>query len=560
MSKKHINNARFVYFIVLISLLNVFGSCAQRKINYDAFSQNSVLKANLIDGRELYFIRTSSSDILYGTLFINDKKALVNTCIFVADHAGNFTLNDKNINYNGSLKINKDAKSFRANFPNIAELNIKKQKVNFELFDFTNVDFDCKQRYKENIFDSLTVSKDIHYGTVTGYYTSKVLDSIPNGDYSTVMKDVFQEIKNSLKGREQLDLHMDIYAPSGDSVKKRPVFLYIHGGAFVFGDKENPLQMKLTEDLVKKGYVLVSINYRLGTAFVGRRAIERAVYRGIQDSRLALKHLIENADDYGIDTNQIYLSGSSAGAIIALASAFMDENNMFKSVVRRMNRDDLGELEIVEDSIDFNIAGVVSMWGGTFNTDIIKPDTKIPLIFFHGTDDNIVPIDSGLPFQETIGRIEDFVFRDWKLYGSQTLYRHMSANHKDVKLIKFVGYGHEPHLDKETGAFNQNMETILTETNEFIYNNLSKQLFDYSIVGKTEITPTDILPVYELTGLEPHHLIDWHIENGYILSKNHNEITAVWFNNEKSTGKIKACVYDEKGISSVKELNVELKK
>ncbi len=54
------------------------------------------------------------------------------------------------------------------------------------------------------------------------------------------------------KGLTTHPLYMDLYFPKGDTLKKRPLLVYVHGGAFLFGDKENNLQKTITGDLVKK--------------------------------------------------------------------------------------------------------------------------------------------------------------------------------------------------------------------------------------------------------------------------------------------------------------------
>src|SRR5690349_10527411 len=57
---------------------------------------------------------------------------------------------------------------------------------------------------------------------------------------------------------------LDIYMPKKGS--NSPVLIWIHGGAFAYGDKEY-VQEK-AEFFTKKGYVFISINYRLSPKVV----------------------------------------------------------------------------------------------------------------------------------------------------------------------------------------------------------------------------------------------------------------------------------------------------
>src|SRR5678815_3507375 len=57
---------------------------------------------------------------------------------------------------------------------------------------------------------------------------------------------------------------LDIYMPKKGS--NSPVLIWIHGGAFAYGDKE--YVQKKAEYFTNKGYVFISINYRLSPRVV----------------------------------------------------------------------------------------------------------------------------------------------------------------------------------------------------------------------------------------------------------------------------------------------------
>ena len=59
-------------------------------------------------------------------------------------------------------------------------------------------------------------------------------------------------------------LTMDVYQPTGDIETKRPLIIWAHGGSFIGGSKTDADVVALSQAFTKKGYVCVSINYRLG--------------------------------------------------------------------------------------------------------------------------------------------------------------------------------------------------------------------------------------------------------------------------------------------------------
>ena len=58
-------------------------------------------------------------------------------------------------------------------------------------------------------------------------------------------------------------LKLDMYTPSGDTDKERPAIVWVHGGGFCCGDKTSPELVDEANQFAMKGYVNVSINYRL---------------------------------------------------------------------------------------------------------------------------------------------------------------------------------------------------------------------------------------------------------------------------------------------------------
>jgi acetyl esterase/lipase len=108
--------------------------------------------------------------------------------------------------------------------------------------------------------------------------------------------------------RHRLDIYRSRLAPPQGS----PVMVYVHGGAWVMGDKREQGKPMLYE-LVARGWVCVAINYRLSP--------QAAWPAHIVDVKRALAWVKEHIADYGGDPAFVALSGGSAGGHLAALAA-----------------------------------------------------------------------------------------------------------------------------------------------------------------------------------------------------------------------------------------------
>ncbi|HWB62587.1 MAG TPA: hypothetical protein VG603_03680, partial [Chitinophagales bacterium] len=74
-------------------------------------------------------------------------------------------------------------------------------------------------------------------------------------------------------------LLMDVYQPTGDTAVLRPLIIFAHGGSFMHGDRHVDRMHEICSLLAKRGYVAVSIDYRL-TNLAGM-ATRRTAYNEI---------------------------------------------------------------------------------------------------------------------------------------------------------------------------------------------------------------------------------------------------------------------------------------
>lgn len=177
------------------------------------------------------------------------------------------------------------------------------------------------------------------------------------------------------------NLNIDVYLPWLDSETERPLILYVHGGGFSGGQRDDPGSVQFCQKLAAHGYVAASMSYRLtrkdqpGQFGCDCPATEKlnTFQAAVEDIQDATFFLIENRESLGIDPQKIILAGSSAGAEAILNAGFSPPNCFGL------------------DSGPVSYAGMISMAGAIPDLEKVYEESAIPTMFFHGTCDNLVP-------------------------------------------------------------------------------------------------------------------------------------------------------------------------
>lgn len=109
----------------------------------------------------------------------------------------------------------------------------------------------------------------------------------------------------------------DIYSPlDHDKSKPLPGIIVIHGGGFNDGDKARGRELNISENLTLKGYVCMSINYKL------RRTQGQVTWpQSVYDAKAAVRYLRKEAANLGIDPERIGVIGCSAGCNLSMMLA-----------------------------------------------------------------------------------------------------------------------------------------------------------------------------------------------------------------------------------------------
>ena len=191
------------------------------------------------------------------------------------------------------------------------------------------------------------------------------------------------------------------------SSKLHPVIVWIHGGAWMAGDKNHP---PAVDYLIAKGYAVASLNYRL---------TDRAQHPAqINDCKAAIRFLRAHATEYGLDPNRIGVWGHSAGGhLVALLGTSGDVkelegelgNNNFSSRVQA----------VVDWCGPTNLLSIASQAGPKNQIDFKSPTNPVavlmgagvspaayltaspiqyvsaddpPMMIVHAEDDDVVPV------------------------------------------------------------------------------------------------------------------------------------------------------------------------
>jgi len=208
---------------------------------------------------------------------------------------------------------------------------------------------------------------------------------------------------------------MDIYTADGDTEINRPVILYLHGGSFYGGDKAMIDCVDFCESMAKRGYVTASLNYRLATNIIGFLTSNETQYetvlKAVYDAKAAVRYFrkdFANGDSYGIDPNTIFAGGYSAGGVIAIHQAYIDniidlpsiatDNNGNSFNVQSIANNVGGTYAIEGDAGNYGysseISGVISFAGGINDINWID-NLDEPLVSIQGDADVIVNYNCG---------------------------------------------------------------------------------------------------------------------------------------------------------------------
>jgi acetyl esterase/lipase len=193
-------------------------------------------------------------------------------------------------------------------------------------------------------------------------------------------------------------LTLDLYTPA-KSAAARPLVIYIHGGGWMGGTSRNAAAYAnfpaVMADLASRGYVVASVNYRLG----GEAKFPAAT----EDVDAAIRWLRAHAADYGIDKARVAIWGGSAGGQLAALAAT--------------------DCSAGDGKAESDCVQAAAIWYGVFDIPALPNGgppyfagngakasavtfldaNDPPFLLIHGTDDKTVPVTQS---REMIGKLK----------------------------------------------------------------------------------------------------------------------------------------------------------
>lgn len=408
-----------------------------------------------------------------------------------------------------TFSISADSASIFGTITTLGEQEVPHQ-IAFNLYKAPTLRAPKSNRYRKPQF-TYSIIPNVQYGKAKGFWTSYPMENDIN------FAKVFLKLLPKTISSKQQDLLMDLYIPENDNATKRPLFVILHGGAYFVGDKGTKNMRGWCEHFAKSGYVVASVNYRMGFS-ISKSSIQQCGYQAIQDAHAALRYLVAHAEEYGIDPNYIFVAGTSAGSITALATAFMNDKNCPQFVTKHKLRKKCGTLHTSgnEHRDEVKIKAIANMWGAVY--DLHELDGHpIPMVSFHGTADRIVPFDRGIPFSEIKSKIGEMLFDE--MYGSKAIHEYLDSLHVRNKLYPLEGCGHAPHQEKD-GRLNAHYEFIQEKMQDFFYPELK---------SKCKLKHDDHDPQLYCLEEEGFTKLSWQAEGGIILGTPDGGVRVVWF-------------------------------
>ncbi len=187
---------------------------------------------------------------------------------------------------------------------------------------------------------------------------------------------------------------MNILVPKG-STDKTPFLLFMHGGAWISGDKNDVAIVQLA--LGQAGIASASINYRY--------ASDTVHYAGLMsDVNTAVNYIADHGKDWGVNTEKMAIGGISAGAHMALLYGYhYDSGNHISSIISMAGPTDLTNVDFLNGATLLKlIDGANKLVGAKYefgkpvpsqfkDASPIQYIKNIPTLIIHGTGDMVVP-------------------------------------------------------------------------------------------------------------------------------------------------------------------------
>lgn len=196
---------------------------------------------------------------------------------------------------------------------------------------------------------------------------------------------------------------MDVYLPANRTRENTRVLIWIHGGAWVDGDKSEFRDFKPWFEAVQNDYAYISLNYRLFDLLTGTNRFPNQE----EDIQKAMQYIQSKLREWHV-SDQVILAGGSAGGHLSLLQSYKHNDGLVKLAVAIFPPTDLLTLGNGNNLIEFLLSRLVGdpqrdrdLYLNASPINFIGPGT-VPTAFFHGDQDDIVPIEQSFKLENAL--------------------------------------------------------------------------------------------------------------------------------------------------------------
>ena len=197
----------------------------------------------------------------------------------------------------------------------------------------------------------------------------------------------------------------DYFAMDNDP---RPILVWIHGGGWIAGDKAAEVPQLIP--YLERGWNVVNVNYRQGPG---------TAPQAVDDVMCAYQRVIEIVEASGIPTDQVVVSGASAGGHLALLVGMLNSDGNHpcrttsppKAVVNWFGITDIEAVQefLSETRPEGNYAAAwignaakVNAISSRYSPLFLVTENTPPIITVHGDVDTVVPYEQASALHESL--------------------------------------------------------------------------------------------------------------------------------------------------------------
>jgi len=160
-----------------------------------------------------------------------------------------------------------------------------------------------------------TITSTFAVGLVCAFVQSATAQLSPEAIWATHAANEYQVFPNlTYLVASNYEAKLDIYKRR-DASGPQPTLIFIHGGGWIQGAKEQSLMSLMP--WFEMGWNVVNVEYRLGRVALAPAAVE--------DCLCALRYIAAQAKTYDIDVNRLVVTGESAGGHLALTTGMIPD-------------------------------------------------------------------------------------------------------------------------------------------------------------------------------------------------------------------------------------------